>query len=74
LSPLNVTHAALVSIDHVQSRSVEIERVPVPPGAGNVVGLLATVTPQRSAVGAEMDVSVLLHAAAISAIAAANAA
>jgi hypothetical protein len=35
---------------------------PWPPGGGNGAGLPVAVTAHRSAVGAEMDVSVSLHA------------
>ena len=49
-------HCAVLEAAHVQSRAALTVSVPAPPAAGTFPSELATVTPQRGAVGAVTDV------------------
>lgn len=56
--PVSATHDALAVADHVQSRSVVTETLPLPPAAGKLAGAPVIVTAQRGGVGPVTEVEV----------------
>jgi hypothetical protein len=63
VSPVNVTHGAVLDASQVQSRFVATESVPFPPAAATVPSGVVTLTWHFEEVGAVTERSAELHAA-----------